>query len=173
MSGKLGLSTRKINWHFRTHENQNDLDQKWGHTGSTGVNWGKMMIKVEKNIFSLKFLGFRVEPFGLNELWILHIFNTLGADAEFSNTRKRPNPRPNSKLTLLNYHIIYRLYSLEPLALWTWSLRVKAVCSVSEIYLNEILTFVMLNRWIVKINIVFDFSTWIPRKLYQIVYLME
>ena len=103
MSGKLGLSTRKINWHFRTRESQNNLDPHFCHTvrsngGQLGSIATKMMVSV---------LIFRVEPFGLNELWILHIFNTLGTDAEFSNTWKRPNPRPNSKLTLLNFHYRY------------------------------------------------------------------
>ena len=41
----------------------------------------------------------------------------------------------------------------------------------SETCLNEVLTFVMLNRWIVKINIVLDFLTEIPRKLYNILHI--
>ena len=41
----------------------------------------------------------------------------------------------------------------------------------SETCLNEVLTFVMLNRWIVKINIVLDFLTKIPRKLDQMTHI--
>ena len=100
---------------------------------------------------------FRVELFGLNGLWILHIFNTLGTDAEFSNTWKRPNPRPNSKLTLLFF--FYFRTKLQGKSLKNWYVdsadKSGLVRIESETCLNEVLTFVMLNRGVVKINIDF------------------
>ena len=101
--------------------------------------------------------SFRVEPFGLNGLWILHIFNTLGTDAEFSNTWKRPNPRPNSKLTLLIFYFRTKLYILTAKD-WNVDSAGKSglVRMESETCLNEVLTFVMLNRGVVKINIDFQ-----------------
>ena len=64
MSGKLGLSTRKINWHFRTRENSIKSEVI---LRSYGARIGQIVNKMIINQCT-RMDSFRVEPFGLNGL---------------------------------------------------------------------------------------------------------